>query len=75
MSSTIDSTGIKAGGEGEWHARKHRHMLPNRIPDQSGHIGSVTADEVAYEPQDTRKCHDAIAVRGAHPHIGTFAGA
>ena len=94
----IDSTGIKAEGEGEWNARKHggskrriwrkihigideetlevravevtgsnigdAPVLPellNQIPlDQD--IGSVTADG-AY---DTRKCHEAIAARGAH---------
>jgi len=97
----IDSTGIKAEGEGEWNARKHggpkrrlwrkihigideetlevravevttsnvgdAPMLPellDQIPsDQS--VGSVTADG-AY---DTRKCHDAIAARGAHAVI------
>ena len=97
----IDSTGIKAEGEGAWNARKHggskrriwrkihigideetlevravevttsnvgdAPMLPellDQIPlDQN--IGSVTADG-AY---DTRKCHDAIAVRGAHAVI------
>ena len=97
----IDSTGIKAEGEGEWNARKHggtkrriwrkihigideetlevraievttsnvgdAPMLPellDQIPlDQN--IGSVTADG-AY---DTRKCHNAIAVRGAHAVI------
>ena len=97
----IDSTGIKAEGEGEWNARKHGGpkrriwrkihigideetlevraveittsnvgdgpMLPellNHIPaDQT--IGSVTADG-AY---DTRKCHDAIAARGANAVI------
>ncbi len=97
----IDSTGIKAEGEGEWHARKHggpkrrlwrkmhlgideqtlevraievtgshigdAPMLPDLLkqipPDQE--IGSVTADG-AY---DTRKCHDAIADRGAHAVI------
>ena len=94
----IDSTGIKAEGEGEWHARKHggakrrlwrkihigvdeqtleiraleitgstvgdAPMLPELLsqipPDVE--IGSVTADG-AY---DTRKCHDAVADRGAH---------
>jgi len=97
----IDSTGIKAEGEGEWNARKHggpkrriwrkihigideetlevravevttsnigdAPMLPELRdhipPDQD--IGSVTADG-AY---DTRKCHDAIAARGAHAVI------
>ncbi len=97
----IDSTGIKAEGEGEWNARKHggpkrrvwrkihigideetlevravevttsnvgdAPMLPELLnqvpPDQN--IGSVTADG-AY---DTRKCHDAIAARGAHAVI------
>jgi len=97
----IDSTGIKAEGEGEWNARKHggpkrriwrkihlgideetlevravevttsnvgdAPMLPELLdqipPDQD--IGSVTADG-AY---DTRKCHDAIAARGAHAVI------
>ena len=97
----IDSTGIKAKGEGEWNARKHggpkrriwrkihigideetlevravevtisnvgdAPMLPellDQIPlDQN--IGSVTADG-AY---DTRKCHNAIAARGAHAVI------
>ncbi len=42
-------------------------MLPellNQIPDDQD-IGSVTADG-AY---DTRKCHDAIAARGAHAVI------
>jgi hypothetical protein len=94
----VDSTGIKAEGEGEWNARKHRGpkrllwrkidigideetlevravevttssigdapMLPDLLnqiqPDPD--VGSVTADG-AY---DTRKCHDAIAARGAH---------
>ena len=97
----IDSTGVKAEGEGEWHARKHggakrrlwrkihigvdqqtleiraievtgsnvgdAPMLPellSQIPADVG-IGSVTADG-AY---DTRKCHDAIADRGAHAVI------
>ena len=93
----IDSTGIKAEGEGEWNARQHggpkrrlwrkihigideetlevravevttsnvgdAPMLPELLdqipPDQS--VGSVTADG-AY---DTRKCHDAVAARGA----------
>lgn len=97
----IDSTGIKAEGEGEWNARKHggpkrriwrkihigideqtlevraveitgsnigdAPMLPEMLdqipPDQD--VGSVTADG-AY---DTRKCHDAIAARGAHAVI------
>ena len=97
----IDSTGIKAEGEGEWHARKHggskrrlwrkihlgvdeqtleiraieitgsqigdAPMLPELLdqipPDVE--IGSVTADG-AY---DTRKCHDAVADRGAHAVI------
>ena len=97
----IDSTGIKAEGEGEWHARKHggpkrrlwrkihlgideqtlevraveitssnvgdAPMMPELLsqisPDQK--IGSVTADG-AY---DTRKCHDAVADRGAHAVI------
>ena len=99
----IDSTGIKAEGEGEWHARKHggpkrrlwrkihigidektleiraveitsshigdAPILPDLLnqiaPDQE--IGFVTADG-AY---DTRKCHDAIADRGAHAVIPT----
>ena len=97
----IDSTGIKAEGEGEWNARKHggtkrriwrkihigideetlevrtievttsdvgdAPLLPellNQIPSDQD-IGSVTADG-AY---DTRKCHDAIAARGAHAVI------
>ena len=97
----IDSTGIKAEGEGEWHARKHggakrrlwrkihigvdeqtleiraleitgsnvgdAPMLPellNQIPPDV-EIGSVTADG-AY---DTRKCHDAVADRGAQAVI------
>ena len=97
----IDSTGIKAEGEGEWHARKHggpkrrlwrkihlgidertleiravevtgshvgdAPILPELLdqipPDEE--IGSVTGDG-AY---DTRKCHDAIAGRGAHAVI------
>jgi hypothetical protein len=97
----IDSTGIKAEGEGEWNARKHggpkrrirrkiyigideetrevrtvevtrsnvgdAPMLPDLLnqipPDQD--IGSVTADG-AY---DTRKCHEAIAARGANAVI------
>ena len=93
--------GIKAEGEGEWHARKHggpkrrlwrkihlgvdeqtleiraieitgshlgdAPMLPellDQIPADV-EIGSVTADG-AY---DTRKCHDAVADRGAHAVI------
>ena len=97
----IDSTGIKAEGEGEWNARKHggpkrriwrkihigideetlevravevttsnigdAPMLPellSQIPSDQ-EIGSVTGDG-AY---DTRKCHDAIAARGAHAVI------
>jgi transposase len=97
----IDSTGIKAEGEGEWNARKHggskrrlwrkihlgidertleiraieitgshvgdAPMLPellDQIPADE-EIGSVTADG-AY---DTRKCHDAVADRGAHAVI------
>ena len=97
----IDSTGIKAEGEGEWHARKHggpkrrlwrkihlgideetlevraveitgshvgdAPMLPELLNQISTdeEIGSVTADG-AY---DTRKCHDAVADRGAHAVI------
>ena len=97
----IDSTGIKAEGEGEWNARKHggskrriwrkihigideetlevraievtgsnigdAPVLPdllNQIPPNQD-IGSVTADG-AY---DTRKCHEAIAARGAYAVI------
>ena len=94
----IDSTGIKAEGEGEWNARKHggpkrrvwrkihigideetlevravkitashigdAPILPDQIPPDED-IASVTADG-AY---DTRKCHDAIADRGAHAVI------
>ncbi len=93
----IDSTGIKAEGEGAWNARKHggpkrriwrkihigideetlevravevttsnvgdaplRPERLNQVPEDQ-EIGSVTADG-AY---DTRKCHDAIADRGA----------
>ena len=93
----IDSTGIKAEGEGEWNARKHggpkrriwrkihigideetlevravevtgsnigdAPILPDlldQIPSDE-EIDSVTADG-AY---DTRKCHEAIAARGA----------
>ena len=97
----IDSTGIKAEGEGEWNARKHggpkrrlwrkihigldeqtleiralevtnshigdAPILPDllqQIPaDQE--IGSATADGAC----DTRKCHDAIADRGANAVI------
>ena len=93
----IDSTGIKAEGEGEWNARKHggskrriwrkihigidEETLEVRAVEVTGsnigdapilpelldqiavdeQIGSVTADG-AY---DTRKCHEAIATRGA----------
>ena len=93
----IDSTGIKAEGEGEWNARKHggskrriwrkihigideetlevravevtgsnigdAPILPELLDQIAAHeqIGSVTADG-AY---DTRKCHEAIAARGA----------
>ncbi|CUH48216.1 IS5 family transposase [Ruegeria atlantica] len=97
----IDSTGIKAEGEGEWNARKHggpkrriwrklhigideetlemraaevtgsnvgdAPMLPellDQIPEDQ-EMGTVTADG-AY---DTRKCHDAIADRGANAVI------
>jgi hypothetical protein len=97
----IDSTGIKAEGEGEWNARKHggskrriwrkihigideetlevraievtgsnigdAPVLPdllNQIPPNQD-IGSVTANG-AY---DTRKCHEAIAARGAYAVI------
>lgn len=97
----IDSPGIKAEGEGEWHTRKHggakrrlwrkihigvdertleiraieitgsnvgdAPMLPEllgQIPDDV-EIGSVSADG-AY---DTRKCHNAVADRGAHAVI------
>nr|WP_240989222.1 IS5 family transposase [Salipiger mangrovisoli] len=94
----IDSTGIKAEGEGAWHVRKHggakrrlwrkihigvdeqtleiraleiigsnvgdAPMLPELLsqipPDVE--IGSATADGV----YDTRRCHDAVADRGAH---------
>ncbi|ASP23242.1 transposase DDE domain protein (plasmid) [Antarctobacter heliothermus] len=93
----VDSTGTKAEGEGEWHARKHggaksrlwrkihigvieqtleiraieitgrnvgdAPMLPellDQIPADV-EICSVTADG-AY---DTRRCHDAVADRGA----------
>ena len=105
----IDSTGVKAEGEGEWHARKHggakrrlwrkihigvdewtleihaieseqanatgsrepangsnvgdAPMLPellDQIPAEA-EIGSVTGDG-AY---DTRRCHEAVADRGA----------
>ncbi|WCR19717.1 IS5 family transposase [Paracoccus alcaliphilus] len=97
----IDSTGIKAEGEGEWNARKHggtkrriwrkvhiavdeetlevraveatgsdigdAPMLPELLsqipPDED--IGSVTGDGAF----DTRKCHDAIADRGAEAII------
>src|SRR6056297_1198432 len=99
----MDSTGIKAEGEGEgeWHARKHggakrrlwrkihigvdeqtleiraieitgsqigdAPMLPELLRQLPANveIGSVTADG-AY---DTRKCHDAVADRGAHAVI------
>ena len=97
----IDSTGIKAEGEGEWNARKHggtKRRLWRKIhlgvdeqtleiraieitgssvgdaptlPELLGQIpanveiGSVTTDG-AY---DTRKCHDAVADRGAHAVI------
>ncbi len=94
----VDSTGIKPGDEGEWHARKHAgsrrrvwrkvHLgideetleiravgitashigdapvLPDllgQIPEDQ-EIGSVTAEGAC----DTRKCHGAIAERGAH---------
>jgi hypothetical protein len=97
----IDSTGIKAEGEGELKARKHggtkrrlwrkihvgvdeqtleiraievigsnvgdAPMLPEllgQIPDDL-EIASVTADGAF----DTRRCHDAIADRGAHAVI------
>ncbi|SDY60677.1 transposase [Citreimonas salinaria] len=82
LNRLIDSSGIKAEGEGEWHARKHggakrrlwrkihtgsnvddTPMLPellDQIPADV-EIGSVTADG-AY---DTRRCHDAVANRGA----------
>jgi hypothetical protein len=97
----VDSTGIKAEGEGEWHARKHggakrrpwrkihigvdektleiraieitgshvgdapmRPELLDQIPADV-EIGSVTADGAC----DTRKCHDAIADRGANAVI------
>ncbi len=68
----IDSTGIKAEGEGALSAdcfaiacrAMDAPMLPDLLnqipPDQD--IGSVTADG-AY---DTRKCHEAIAARDAH---------
>ena len=93
----IDSTGIKAEGEGEWNARKHggpkrrvwrkihigineqkleiraveitgsntgnapmRLELIDQIPCNQ-QISSLTADS-AY---DTRRCHNAIADRGA----------
>ena len=93
----IDSPGIKAEGEGEWHARKHggakrrlwrkihigvdertleiraieitgshigdAPMLPellDQIPADV-ELGTVTADG-AY---DTRRCHNAVADRGA----------
>src|SRR6056297_1065500 len=97
----MDSTGIKAEGEGEWHARKHGGAKRRRwrkihigvdeqtleiraieitgsnvgdapmLPELLGQIaddvqiGSVTADS-AY---DTRRCHDAVADRGAHAVI------
>ncbi len=98
---TTMPNGIKAKGEGEWHARKHGgarrrlwrkihigvdeqtleiravevtgsnigdapmlHELLDQIPADV-EIGSVTADG-AY---DTRKCHDAVADRGAHAVI------
>ncbi len=93
----IDSTGIKAEGEGEWNARKHggpkrriwrklhigigEETLEVRAIEVTGNnigdapvlpdlldqipadeqIGSVTADGA----HDTRKCHEAIAARGA----------
>jgi hypothetical protein len=71
----IDSTGIKAEGEGALSAAclaiacraMDAPMLPDLLnqipPDQD--LGSVTADG-AY---DTRKCHEAIAARDAHPVI------
>jgi hypothetical protein len=67
----VDSTGIKAEGEGALSAAcfacacraMDAPMLPDLLdqipPDQD--LGSVTADG-AY---DTRKCHDAIAARNA----------
>ncbi len=97
----IDSTGIKAQGEGEWCARKHggakgrlwrsihiglddqtleiraieitgsnvgvAPMLPELLGPIADdvQIGLVTADG-AY---DTRRCHDAVADRGAHAVI------
>jgi hypothetical protein len=68
----VDSTGIKVEGEGEWHARKHGgpkrrvwRKIHLGIDEETLEIGSVTADG-AY---DTRKCHDAIANRGAHAVI------
>ncbi|WP_037266482.1 IS5 family transposase [Roseivivax halodurans] len=111
----IDSTGIKAEGEGEWHARKHGgakrrlwrkihigvdeqtleiraievtgsrvgdapfvgETVPRTVSRSSSlpelldqipadeEVASVTADG-AY---DTRKCHNAVADRGAHAVI------
>jgi hypothetical protein len=49
-----DSTGSNTGDA------PMLHHLPNQIPSDQ-HIGSVTADG-AY---DTRRCHNAIADRGA----------
>jgi hypothetical protein len=71
----IDSTGIKAEGEGALSAAclacacrvMDAPVLPellNQIPPDQD-IGSVTADG-AY---DTRKCHEAIAARDAHAVI------
>jgi hypothetical protein len=93
----IDSTGIKAEGEGEWNARKHggskrriwrkihigidEETLEVRAVEVTGsHIGDapvlpdlldqIPADEeiasvTADGAYDTRKCHEAIAARGA----------
>ncbi len=97
----IDSTGIKAEGEGEWHARKHggakrrlwrkihigvdEQTLEIRAIEVTGsHIGDapmlpelldqIPADvEIGSETvdgaYDTRRCHDAVADRGANAVI------
>jgi len=52
----VDSTGIKAEGKGEWNARKHggaKRPSPRFL------------EPVAKPWLDWRKCHDAIAARGA----------
>ena len=73
----IDSTGIKAEGEGEWFAKKHGPSKPRQwrkvhLWDRCRHAGDQ-GDRDHRQPgrgradgaYDTRACHAAIAARSA----------